>query len=144
MLYTLLEGIATVATALAPRFPLGRPKYFDSGCADGLHSAATGKIGELDGATRFRPMEPKPVFPRLELPPKRFVISIDAESGSKFGFPKANLKLINGSLAYLVSDHEDVAEAESALSAWRTKNKKQGDLVQRARVDEKPEVKSSN
>jgi methionyl-tRNA synthetase len=67
VLYTVMEGIRWVATALTPILPFGMPDVFRQ-----LAIAAprqVGGIAELSwGHASYRPGEPKPIYPRLELP----------------------------------------------------------------------------
>ncbi len=67
VLYTLLEGIRWVATALMPVLPFGMPEVFRQ-----LAQAVPAEQGALKslawGEIKHRPGEPKPIYPRLELP----------------------------------------------------------------------------
>ena len=67
VLATLLEGIRWTATALLPVLPFGMPKLFEQ-----LGLESPGLQGALDrlawGGIKIVPGEPKPLYPRLELP----------------------------------------------------------------------------
>lgn len=67
VLYTLLEGIRWVATALLPVLPFGMPDVFRQ-----LGIPAPAEKGALAGLKwggySYQPVEPKPLYPRLELP----------------------------------------------------------------------------
>ncbi len=67
VLSALLEGIRWLATAFLPVLPFGMPEVFRQ-----LGLAEPQKIGSLTslewGAIEFRVGEPKPIYPRLELP----------------------------------------------------------------------------
>jgi methionyl-tRNA synthetase len=67
VIFTLLEGIRWTATAFLPLLPQGMPEVFRQ---LGLETPAeTGSLRELRwGAVGFRPVEPRPIYPRLELP----------------------------------------------------------------------------
>ncbi len=67
VLYTLMEGIRWIATALMPVLPFGMPEVFrqlgiptpkEQGCLREL----------VWGQVKHQPGEPKPLYPRLELP----------------------------------------------------------------------------
>jgi methionyl-tRNA synthetase len=67
VLYTLLEGIRWIATGLLPVLPFGMPEVFRQ--LDIPAPPALGALRELKwGATTHQPGEPKPIYPRLELP----------------------------------------------------------------------------
>lgn len=67
VLYTLLEGIRWVATGLLPVLPFGMPEVFRQLGIDA--PAEQGALPALKwGETSFCPNEPKPLYPRLELP----------------------------------------------------------------------------
>ncbi len=67
VLYTLLEGIRWVATALMPVLPFGMPEVFRQ--LQVPVSSSKGSVLNLKwGQITHRPGEPKPVYPRLELP----------------------------------------------------------------------------
>ena len=68
VLFALLEGIHWLATAWMPILPFGMPEVFRQ---LGLTMPAEqGALANLKwGQTSFQPLEPKPVFPRLELSP---------------------------------------------------------------------------
>ena len=67
VLYTLLEGIRWIATSLQPILPFGMPEVFRQLGVE--PSADRGGIASLDwGKTAYRPVEPKPIYPRIELP----------------------------------------------------------------------------
>jgi methionyl-tRNA synthetase len=71
VLYTLLEGIAWVATSLGPVLPFGMPEVFRQiGLSEAgqFSFASTGETQVKWGARGYRPGEPKPIFPRLEMP----------------------------------------------------------------------------
>jgi methionyl-tRNA synthetase len=67
VLYTLLEGIRWIATALIPVLPFGMPEVFRQ-----LGRPVPAELGSLrslkwaDGG--YQPLEPKAIYPRLELP----------------------------------------------------------------------------
>jgi methionyl-tRNA synthetase len=67
VMFTLLEGIRWVATALMPVLPFGMPEVFRQ-----LAQPVPGEMGALQalrwGEGSFTPGEPKPIYPRLELP----------------------------------------------------------------------------
>ncbi len=67
VLYTLMEGIRWVATAFAPILPFGMPEVFRQlavTAPEGL-----GSIAKLSwGSGGICPGEPKPIYPRVELP----------------------------------------------------------------------------
>ncbi|MGZ3710050.1 MAG: class I tRNA ligase family protein, partial [Bdellovibrionota bacterium] len=67
VMYTLLEGIRWVATCLMPILPFGMPEVFRQ-----LAQPVPPETGALPalkwGVPAFEPGEPKPVFPRIELP----------------------------------------------------------------------------
>jgi methionyl-tRNA synthetase len=67
VLYTLLEGIRWTATALMPILPFGMPDVFRQlGVSAPVEK---GGIAELKwGGAAYKPAEPKPLYPRLELP----------------------------------------------------------------------------
>ena len=141
VLYTLLQGIAICATALAPAIPFGPPEIFRQLAASGAI-----RIGEW-GKVGFRPLEPSPVFPRLEMPPKRFVVSIDVDSATQLGTSvadKKNLKLVNGAQAFWLGDFDSREESETFRATWVGKLKKPEDKLigEKARIDEKPTFKS--
>jgi methionyl-tRNA synthetase len=66
VLWTLLEGIRWIATALMPVLPFRMPEVFRQ-----LDQPAPAELGGLRdltwGETRFQPGEPKPIYPRIEL-----------------------------------------------------------------------------
>jgi len=67
VLYTLLEGIRWIATSLQPILPFGMPEVFRQLGVE--PSADRGGIASLEwGKTAYRPVEPKPIYPRIELP----------------------------------------------------------------------------
>lgn len=67
VIYTLLEGIRWVATALLPVLPFGMPEVFRQLDVDA--PAETGAVASLNwGEKSYRPGEPKPIYPRIELP----------------------------------------------------------------------------
>lgn len=67
VLFTLLEGIRWLATAWLPILPFGMPEVFRQ-----LGLPAVAEQGALAGlkwgALPIQPTEPKPIYPRLELP----------------------------------------------------------------------------
>jgi methionyl-tRNA synthetase len=67
VLHTLLEGIRWLATALTPALPFGMPEVFRQ-----LDIPAPAELGAVSGlkwgGVSFKPGEPKPVYPRIELP----------------------------------------------------------------------------
>ena len=67
VLYTLLEGIRWIGTAFMPILPFGMPEVFRQ-----LNVTAPEEKGALSnlkwGEGNFRPGEPKPIYPRIELP----------------------------------------------------------------------------
>jgi methionyl-tRNA synthetase len=67
VIYTLMEGIRWVATALYPILPFGMPEVFRQ-----LNVAIPPQEGALIGLKwaleSYQPGEPKPIYPRLELP----------------------------------------------------------------------------
>jgi len=67
VLYTLLEGIRWVATSLMPILPFGMPDVFRQ---LGLEQPSEkGALRDLAwGKNNYQPIEPKPIFPRLEIP----------------------------------------------------------------------------
>lgn len=66
-LYTLLEGIRWTATALLPLLPFGMPDVFRQLGVEA--PAEKGALGTLKwGAQSYCPVEPKPLYPRLEMP----------------------------------------------------------------------------
>jgi methionyl-tRNA synthetase len=67
VMYTLLEGIRWVATSLMPILPFGMPDVFRQiGCAS---PSEKGGLATMEwGKTKFLPVEPKPLYKRLELP----------------------------------------------------------------------------
>ncbi len=67
VLYTLLEGIRWVAAALMPVLPFGMPEVFRQ--LNQPIPAEVGGVATLEwGKTSFLPGEPKPIYPRIELP----------------------------------------------------------------------------
>jgi methionyl-tRNA synthetase len=67
VLYTLLEGIRYIATALMPVLPFGMPEVFRQ--LDLPIPPLQGALRNLSwGKTEHSPGEPKPVYPRLEMP----------------------------------------------------------------------------
>jgi methionyl-tRNA synthetase len=70
VLYTLMEGIAWVATSLSPVLPFGMPEVFRQiGLSPDGGVKFEGALKQLEwGKRSHRPGEPKPVFPRLEMP----------------------------------------------------------------------------
>ncbi len=68
VMFTLLEGIRWVATALLPVLPFTMPDVFRQ-----IGVPAPSEKGAIDslkwGEHSFSPVEPKPLFPRLELKP---------------------------------------------------------------------------
>lgn len=68
VLYTLLEGVRWIATALLPVLPFRMPEVFRQlGIEEPPLSASISALRW--GALRYRPGAPQPVYPRLELPP---------------------------------------------------------------------------
>lgn len=67
-LYTLLEGIRHIAVALGPVLPFGMPEVFRQLAVPA--PAPQGGLAELawGQVKAYRPGEPKPIFPRIELP----------------------------------------------------------------------------
>lgn len=67
VLYTLLEGIRWVATTLMPVLPFGMPEVFRQ---LGMETPSEfGALAKLKwGETAIQPGEPKPIYPRLEMP----------------------------------------------------------------------------
>jgi methionyl-tRNA synthetase len=67
VLYTLLEGIRWLATAWMPILPFGMPEVFKQ-----LGITPPGEQGALRnlqwGTVTYTPGEPKPIYPRLEVP----------------------------------------------------------------------------
>ena len=67
VLYTLMEGIRWVATALMPVLPYGMPEVFRQ-----LNVAAPEELGAVKGlewgSGTYLPGEPKPIYPRIEIP----------------------------------------------------------------------------
>jgi methionyl-tRNA synthetase len=67
VLYTLLEGIRWIATALLPVLPFNMPRVFEQ-----LGVPVPPERGALTqlkwGEAAFKPGEPKPIYPRIELP----------------------------------------------------------------------------
>jgi methionyl-tRNA synthetase len=67
VLYTLMEGIRWIATGLMPVLPFGMPEVFRQ-----LNQPLPEEKGALRslawGKTRFKPGEPKPIYPRIEIP----------------------------------------------------------------------------
>jgi methionyl-tRNA synthetase len=67
VMFTLLEGIRWVATALLPVLPFGMPEVFRQ--LQLPEPQLQGAIAALQwGTQEFEPGEPKPIYPRLELP----------------------------------------------------------------------------
>lgn len=67
VLYTLLEGIRWIATAFRPILPFGMPEVFHQ--LEVPLPEEKGAIAGLNwGEAAFKPGQPKPVYPRLELP----------------------------------------------------------------------------
>jgi methionyl-tRNA synthetase len=67
VLYTLLEGIRWIATGLLPVLPFGMPEVFRQlGIAVPEEKGALAKLAW--GALEYKPGEPKPLYPRLEMP----------------------------------------------------------------------------
>jgi methionyl-tRNA synthetase len=67
VLYTLLEGIRWIATSLIPILPFGMPEVFKQLGTDA--PPAKGSIQSLTwGELSYQPGEPKPIYPRIELP----------------------------------------------------------------------------
>ncbi|MGK5083303.1 methionine--tRNA ligase [Bdellovibrionota bacterium FG-1] len=67
VLYTLLEGIRWIATGLMPVLPFGMPKVFEQ--LEIPQPPEKGALASLKwGQMQYRPGEPKPLYPRLELP----------------------------------------------------------------------------
>ena len=67
VLYTLLEGIRWVATALLPVLPFQMPEVFRQLRLP--EPALKNCLRELKwGGVVHKPGEPKPIYPRLELP----------------------------------------------------------------------------
>ena len=73
VMYTLLEGIRWVATALEPVLPFGMPEVYtqiNGTSAAGSGTAARGNLANFSwGGVSYNPGEPKPIYPRIELPP---------------------------------------------------------------------------
>jgi methionyl-tRNA synthetase len=68
VLYTLLEGIHWVASALLPVLPFGMPEVFRQ-LGEASAPAELGSVSTLKwGVRSYKPGEPKPLYPRLELP----------------------------------------------------------------------------
>jgi methionyl-tRNA synthetase len=66
VLYTVMEGIRWVATGLTPILPFGMPDVFRQLAIEAPHQQ--GGIAQLEwGQMSYRPGEPKPIYPRLEL-----------------------------------------------------------------------------
>jgi methionyl-tRNA synthetase len=67
VLFTLMEGVRWVATALLPVLPFKMPEVFSQ-----LGISAPAEMGALRdlrwGTHEFQPTEPKPLYPRLERP----------------------------------------------------------------------------
>lgn len=67
VLYTLMEGIRWVATALMPVLPFGMPEVFRQ-----LNVAVPEELGAVQalewGKATYLPGEPKPIYPRVEIP----------------------------------------------------------------------------
>ncbi len=67
VIYTLLEGIRFTATALMPILPFGMPEVFRQ-----LGVPTPSELGAIKnlnwGETSYRVGEPKPIYPRIELP----------------------------------------------------------------------------
>ncbi len=67
VLYTLLEGIRWIATALLPVLPFGMPEVFRQlGLAEPKLQGAFKTLSWGTGA--HQPGEPKPIYPRIEMP----------------------------------------------------------------------------
>ena len=67
VLYTLMEGIRWIATGFLPILPFGMPEVFKQLGID--VPAEQGAIERLSWAQfGYKPGEPKPIYPRLELP----------------------------------------------------------------------------
>jgi methionyl-tRNA synthetase len=67
VLYTLLEGIRWVATGLLPVLPSGMPKVFAQLAIPA--PAEKGGLAALKwGGLEYKPGEPSPIYPRLEMP----------------------------------------------------------------------------
>lgn len=63
---TLLEGIRWLATALRPALPFGMPEVFRQlGLDEPAEKGAL--LGLQWGGTAIRPLEPKPIYPRIEM-----------------------------------------------------------------------------
>jgi methionyl-tRNA synthetase len=135
VLYTLLEGISMVAHALSTVLPFGMPEVL-------RQLGLRGDPGlSAWGARGFIPVEPKPIYPRLEMPLKPFVVTIDEASGLSMNLPAATLRIINGEKAFLLGDFETREEADSFHASFcKTGAKKFGNVPERARVDERPSV----
>jgi methionyl-tRNA synthetase len=67
VLYTLMEGVRWIATTLLPVLPFKMPEVF---VQLGLQAPIeTGALSALQwGEPSYQPIEPKPLYPRLELP----------------------------------------------------------------------------
>jgi methionyl-tRNA synthetase len=70
VLFTLLEGIRWLATAWMPMLPFGMPEVFKQ---LGLNPPAEQGAGQTLkwGLYPIQPGEPKPIYPRLELPKEK-------------------------------------------------------------------------
>jgi methionyl-tRNA synthetase len=67
VLYTLLEGIRWVATGLLPVLPFGMPKVFAQ-LAIPVPAEKGGLAALQWGEMEYKPGEPSPIYPRLEMP----------------------------------------------------------------------------
>ncbi|MEK6578802.1 MAG: class I tRNA ligase family protein, partial [Bdellovibrionota bacterium] len=67
VMYTLLEGVRYTATALLSVLPFGMPDVFRQ-----IGVTAPAEMGALKnlkwGVSTFEPVEPKPLYPRIEIP----------------------------------------------------------------------------
>lgn len=67
VLYALMEGIRWIASAMMPALPFGMPEVFKQ-----LNVPAPAPLGAVSGLRwgegRYHPGEPKPIYPRIELP----------------------------------------------------------------------------
>ncbi len=67
VLHTLLEGIRWLGTVLTPALPFGMPEVFRQLAV--TPAPELGAVRDLKwSTTEFRPGEPKPIYPRIELP----------------------------------------------------------------------------
>jgi methionyl-tRNA synthetase len=70
VLYTLLEGIRWTATALLPVLPFKMPDVFRQLGVKAPEEQGAFRELSWGAAGQFKPVQPEPLYPRLELPPE--------------------------------------------------------------------------